>query len=240
MTWLLLLLELIILFFLSGFLTQSLFRCFFLLFRSKPVAISITTLLLFPGTVVHELSHLFTAEILGVHTGQLTLVPENIEEDQIRTGSVAVAQSGPFRRACIGLSPLVTGLFTITALSYILSQYWGEFFGVSSLQPLFYDHGNIVIPLVLYLLFTISNSMFPSSVDMKGVWQLGITVFTFIAAAVIAGFRITLSGQSRLIFESIGNALAQSLGIVLAINIALLLTIQLLIVLTGKIVKMNH
>ena len=117
---LLLFAELFFLFFLSQRLTQSVFDLCILLFRSRSVAITIITIINFPGTVIHELSHLFTAEILGVRTGKLTLVPDFIQKDQIKAGSVMIAATDPFRRYLIGLAPMVTGLVAISALSYSL------------------------------------------------------------------------------------------------------------------------
>src|SRR3989337_2674203 len=90
--------ELIALYVLSQSLTQAVFELTVLVFRARSVGITIVTLLTFPGTVVHELSHLFTAEVLGVRTGKLTLVPENIREEEVKAGSVMIADTDPFRR----------------------------------------------------------------------------------------------------------------------------------------------
>ena len=73
--------ELVILYFLSRWLSERMFMFFLLLTRSRPAAISFLLVLEFPGTAIHELSHLFTAEILGVRTGKLSLEPESIRTD---------------------------------------------------------------------------------------------------------------------------------------------------------------
>ena len=101
--------ELIGLYLLSQTLIQAVYDLTMLITRSRAAGVTVVSLLTFPGTVVHELSHLFTAEVLGVHTGKLTLVPENIQEADVKAGSVMIAQSDPFRRYIIGLAPIFPG-----------------------------------------------------------------------------------------------------------------------------------
>src|SRR5260221_6045484 len=111
-----LLLELCALYFLSRWVTQAIFTLFLLFFRIRSVALSLLLVLEFPGTVIHELAHLFTAEVLGVRTGKLTLEPESIRGESIKAGSVMIAQSDPFRRYAIGLAPVFVGIFVLTAI----------------------------------------------------------------------------------------------------------------------------
>lgn len=212
--------ELAFLYLLSRWLTQTIYRALYEVFRSRSFGVSITTLLLFPGTVIHELSHLFVAEILGVRTGKLTLVPEGIQQEEIQTGSVAISKTGPFRRAIIGLAPLLVGILALEALTYLYS---GDIF----------VNNNILITIYYYLLFSISNSMFPSSVDMRGVWQLMVTILIITIGAGIAGFRIALPDSPAFITDLLNN-LAGSLGIVLAVNGIILLLFSLLIDLIRK------
>ena len=207
MQFTILIIELILLYFLSRSVTKWLFTLFLLIFRARSVAISLLLVLEFPGTVIHELSHLFTAEILRVPTGKLTLVPESIREENIRSGSVAIAETDPFRRYAIGLAPIFWGLITLTAIAYLLPETsnWG-------------DWGNWGYWGFLYLLFAVSNTMFSSSEDMKGFWPFAFVLTLFIGAGYYLGLRIPpLNG-------SIISTLTQSLSIVLFVNIVLLMT----------------
>lgn len=197
--------ELTALFFLSKRLTETIFLFVVKLTRSRPIAITVTTLLLFPGTVIHELSHLFTAEILGVRTGKLTLAPETIRGSEIQAGSVSISKTGPFRRVLIGMAPLFTGLIAVTFLS---------------------SYGLTVLPS--YLLFSISNSMFPSKLDMQDAPGPIIAALLLFAAAYATGIRLTLSGQ---LLEPV----IQSLALVLAVNAVLLLTLWILLGISRKI-----
>ncbi len=218
---LLLVAELFVLFLLSQRLTQSVFNLSLLVFRARSVAITIITVLNFPGTVIHELSHLFTAEILGVRTGKLTLVPENIQSDEVKAGSVMIAQSDPFRRYFIGLAPMVTGLVAISILSYFLLQQ------MTSVTPL--------TILYLYLLLAVSNAMFSSAEDLKGFIPFIVTLGIMAAAAYFAGFRIGITGTAQTVSTQILDSLTKSLGIVLVLNITGIILIKGLMVLTEKI-----
>lgn len=224
-------LELILLYLLSRRLTQAVFVFLLLLTHSRNVAVNATTILLFPGTVIHELSHLFTAEILGVQTGRLELAPEAIRDrEDIRTGSVAIAQTGPFRRAVIGLAPLLWGLAAYTMLAYFLQQ---------TCIPFFQQCNNVTIVTIgiLYLLFCVSNSMFPSPEDLKGTLSLGIVIGMLLIAAYVAGFRFSLTGQALELTNRIFSSLLQSTTLVLALNGGILLLMQGFIVLVRKITR---
>lgn len=212
--------ELALLYLLSRWLTQTIYRALYEVFRSRSFGLSFTTLLLFPGTVIHELSHLFVAEILGVATGNLTLVPEGIQKEEIQTGSVAIAKTGPFRRAAIGLSPLFVGMVAIGALTYLYNAN-------------IFVKNNVITTIYYYLLFSISNSMFPSSIDMRGVWQLMVAILIILIGAGIAGFRLVLPDSPAFVADLITN-LTGSLGIVLALNGIMLLLFSLLIDLIRK------
>ncbi len=204
--------ELIALHLISGRLTQSLYVLFFRIFRSKTVSMTILIILLFPGTVIHELAHLFVAEILRVRTGKLTLVPESLEEAEIRTGSVAVAQTDPFRRTLIGLAPVYIGIIILSALSYFLLQ------NINSIT--------VITIILFYGMFAVSNSMFSSKEDMKGVIPFTITLALFLIAGYFAGLRIGLTGELLTVIVRIIETLVRSLGVVLGVNIAVLLATQ--------------
>lgn len=207
--------ELTILALLSRKLTQLSFLVLLLLTKSRSVAITVLTVFLFPGTVIHELSHLFTAEILGVHTGKLTLAPESIEASEIQSGSVAIAKTDPFRRTLIGVAPTITGIISLSILSWYLSQ----------------TQQFIIAIALLYLILTISNTMFTSKEDMNGVVPVAITLALVGGAAYLAGLNIALPEQLYLFINTLTVSLAQHLGIILVINLIGLSANTLLILL---------
>lgn len=230
MLLLILLAELVLLFFISRHVSQLIYGLFLLIFRHRSVAISLTSVLFFPGTVVHELAHLFTAEVLGVHTGKLSLVPENLEEEEIQAGSVQIARTDPFRRYAIGFAPLLVGIIVIAAISYFLRSLLARQQGVSLQDALISIVG-------YYLLFIISNSMFSSKEDLKGFIAFAIAIFLLVAAGYIAGIRIGLTGTILEFINRILDTLVKSTGLVLAINGVLLLILRILLYISGKIFR---
>jgi len=226
--------EIVGLWLLSQRLTKSIFTTFLLLFRHRSVAVSAITLILFPGTVIHELSHLFTAEILGVRTGKLTLAPESIEKDDINVGSVEFRQTDPFRRSAIGLAPFIVGLTALIGLSWILPNLWKESVTAFQNSNLFSSPSSYLLPLTSYLLFCVSNTMFSSPEDMKGVVPLTIVLGILGAAGYMAGFRVGITGELLIWTQTLLTNIAQSLGVVLVINGMILIATTILLSLTGK------
>lgn len=225
MILLLVLFELFLIFLLSRSLTIKLFLFFWYVTGSHRWAISFTTILLFPGTVIHELSHLFVAEVLGVRTGKLTLVPEAIEEstEEIRSGSVAISKTDPLRRTLIGLAPVFVGIITLGAVSHFFFQ------NINNI--------NIITIITFYIMFVVSNAMFSSPEDMKGVVPFLLTAALFGGAAYLAGLRIGLTGQALEAVTNVVQSLTQSLGLVLAVNLVLLLALKVLVVMIGGLKK---
>lgn len=232
--WIIFFIQLLVLYVLSRWLNGSLFSLFYRLTRSHRVAVSATTLILFPGTVAHELSHLFVAEILRVRTGRLTLFPKIRDDSYVEAGSVEVEKSDPIRRTLIGIAPLVVGIITITITSANLTSLFPQIRSLMQQteivkEPLFY----VFIGLG-YLLFAVSNNMFPSSVDMKGVPAVGIVVILFIATAYLVGVRFTLAGQALDTYVQILYSLVSNLTVVIVLNIVLLIIMRLLLFLLKR------
>lgn len=210
--------ELVILGMLSSRLTQLSFTVLLRLTHSRSVAITILTIILFPGTVIHELSHLFTAEILGVHTGKLTLAPQSIEGEEVQSGSVQVAVTDPFRRTLIGIAPTITGMISLSILSWYLSHTQQLIIGIA----------------LLYLILTISNTMFTSKEDLKGVLPVAITLVLFFSAFYISGIRIILPVHIQITINNVVQSLAQYLGAAVGINLMGILVNTLLLLILQK------
>lgn len=234
-------LEILTLYLLSRKLSQNLYIVWFLLTKSRPVAIAFLSFLYFPGTVIHELAHLFTAEILGVHTGGLTLVPEGLEEKNlpaqagVRTGSVAIAQSDPIRRAAIGIAPVFVGLMSLGLVSYFIPDLWRQV-SIDLANGILFSQGSVyLLILAAYSLFAISNTMFSSHEDMEGFWPVLIIITLISAAAYIAGIRITLTETMRTNVMEFFAAAAVTLGYVTGLNISLFLISKALITGTQKL-----
>ncbi|MFH0749558.1 MAG: hypothetical protein V1917_01415 [Candidatus Gottesmanbacteria bacterium] len=204
--------ELILLSFIARRFTQTSFVLLMRIIKSRSIAITIITLFLFPGTVIHELSHLFTAEIFGVKTGTLTLAPESIEGNDIQSGSVAIAKTDPFRRTLIGMAPTINGSIAVTALSWWLMN-------IIQYERYILIDTRFSIIFIFYLILTISNTMFTSREDTRGMLPVFLTVVIITAALYISGIRV---GIPPVLMQSIQNVLRvlfQNLAIVLGINV---------------------
>lgn len=213
--------EIIILYILTRHLTQNLYIAAFLLTKSRAISVGFLSLIFFPGTVIHELAHLFTAEILGVHTGGLTLVPEGIEQTNVRTGSVSIAQTDPLRRAVIGVAPVFVGLATLFTISYFLPTLWEQTAIDIQNGIAFSNYSIYTLLLSFYALFAVSNSMFSSHEDMEGFWPVAIVVILVFGAAYIAGIRFSLPENAVAGVSNFIQSLATNLGGAVLLNITL-------------------
>lgn len=96
-----------------------------LIFGSNLVGKWIYTIIFLPGTILHELSHWLMAELLGVGTGEITILPDfddKLEGDREKLGSVQTAKTGPLRSFLIGAAPFITGLSVLFVLGSLLLQ----------------------------------------------------------------------------------------------------------------------
>jgi hypothetical protein len=232
--------ELAVLFLISRKLTSSIYSFIYLITNSRLFAYGVLNLSLFPGTVAHELSHLFTAEILGVPTGKLTLTPK-IEElnsgksqNYITNGSVMIAKSDPFRRAAIGLAPLFNGVIILTIMAYYL-PIWGNLMLKDVELSNFLSVSVFRFILSLYFTFAVSNSMYTSASDTKGLTPLILTLVIIGIIAYLAGLRFMPPQQISSGIDNIFLAISKSLGLVLAVNLLNLLIATIGIDLMGKL-----
>lgn len=237
MLFLILLLELLALYILSRRVTQAVYTLLLLIFRTRTIAVPILLVLEFPGTVIHELAHLFTAGILGVRTGKLQLEPENIREEHIKAGSVAIAETDPFRKYAIGLAPTIWGIIILVALAYFIPPVWNSV--LHSQKPLFYTVSTYYVLLIVYCLFAISNTMFSSPTDLDGFLPFAITLGVFVAVFYFLGVRIAITGTVLTVTMQILTTLTKSLAVVIGINAGLLLITWLVTTVVMKILRVK-
>lgn len=168
--------ELVVLFFLSRLMIQALSLICYRIFRHEHAVMYVLALLFFPGTLLHELAHMLVAALLFVRVGKIELFPYKTE-DGVRLGSVAIAQTDPFRRALIGLAPILVG----TAGIFLAGYYFSSF-------PLAPWYLNII--LLILVIFEIGNTMFSSKKDVEGIPALVIVLALFLIAGYIIGIQI--------------------------------------------------
>jgi hypothetical protein len=196
---------------------------------SEQSALLLHYLLLLPGILLHELSHVVAARLVGVRARSLSLRPKSSRGGGLRFGSVTVAASDPIRESWIGFAPLLSGMLAILLLAR-----WQ--FGVDSPPSLtVYGIGRAFSQAMrapdalvgLYVMFAISNSMWPSESDRQP-W--GVVALVLGAIAVLA----YVSGMFSAIPAGVGTwigALASHLAFVFALVITLDLPVAVLVLL---------
>lgn len=165
--FLLFIIELGLLFFLSKKLINSLAKTFYRFHFSHRTLVHILAILFLPGTIIHELAHLLVAGVLLIPVGELSVLPE-VEGESVKLGSVQIGQSDPIRMSLVGIAPVIFGVgIILIILSFLNFTVWWQAF------------------LGLYLIFEIGNSMFSSKRDLEGV--LGFLVAILVVGGGVLG-----------------------------------------------------
>lgn len=176
------LLELVILFFFARLVTSSLSQFFLRLTRSQNTTIQLLSLLFLPGVIIHELAHLLVAGLLFVPVGEIEFFPQIKDPPAgggVKLGSVAIGKTDPLRRAIIGVAPVFAGLAIML----------GSLFYLSSAQFAFIPFPWNIIFLV-YVLFTIGNTMFSSRKDVEGLLEALIVGAIILFGLYFIGFSL--------------------------------------------------
>ncbi len=209
-----------------------------LLTGDPEMAVMLYALPLLPGIVIHELSHAFSAILLGVRVGHISIRPKRAGQ-RIQLGFVPVEETDALRASLIGLAPLLVGSSVI-----LLIGYW--VFGLGAVGPsLAAGNWSTVTAGFLqalkasdawiwaYLIFTVSNTMMPSRADRQA-WG-PIILFLF-----LVGASIWIAGLGPAIVASLANPLATALNwlaTMCAITIVIDLPFALLIALAEKLLE---
>lgn len=180
-----------------------------LLFQSPKPGLVLYTILMLPGTIIHELSHWLVAEILQVRTGAITIFPEWEEKEagatEQRLGSVETVQTDPLRGFLIGLAPFITGIGILMVFATLLTRWWGN-------APWWQ------IGLVIYGSIVIGNSMLISRADRRN-WPF-IAILTIVVYFVGARIGLELSETATSHLAEIITNMVKALGLTICINLA--------------------
>jgi hypothetical protein len=167
--WLILLGQLILLYFFAQTSLNELFYFFKRVFRNDSLVFTIISILFLPGTIVHELSHFFMAMILFLKVKDITIFPK-WQENTIKLGSVTYIKRDPIRGLIVGIAPVIVGILFFLWLGTLQLQ-----FSFNNL----YSYG------LLYVIFVVSSTMFSSKQDLV---DLGIALPISILVGIIFFF----------------------------------------------------
>lgn len=197
-----------------------------LLTGSPDRAVILYAILLFPGVLLHELSHWLTATLLGVKTGSFSVMPRRQADGTIQLGYVEYYRGktlDPVRESLIGAAPLIAGTLVILLISLRIFAVTDLMTAVSSgqLETLTLALVDLFetpyFPLWLYLIFAISNAMLPSASDRRA-WPGFIVAMALLSGLVYLlglGREVVdgLAGPVVTMFTYLGIAFSVALGV---------------------------
>lgn len=174
--------------------------------------------LLFPGILLHEVSHWIAAKLLGVRTLGFSVWPQKKGQGKFQYGAVRIASADIVRSSLIGLAPFVgASLVLILIGRYALGAeslrqvvalgQWNGLWGAlaeATRAPDFW--------VWLYLIFAVSNAMFPSAADREA-WK-PLLVYVAIAGVLLylTGWKPSLRAVPSFL-EQVTNPLIYAFGI---------------------------
>ena len=164
--------------------------------QEQHLATVIYCIVLLPGIFIHEASHWVMAGILNVHTQRITAWPKADTEGRVDLSFIRIKEArNPISTILIGAAPFVVGFVLILWISanplhlpdFIRAVNTGNVQVIAlALQNLI---GQPDFVLWFYLMFAISNTLWPEAEDRRG-WLLigGVIVGGTVLLAVI-GFQ---------------------------------------------------
>lgn len=164
-----------------------------LLSGSPRIATATYDMLVLPGVVLHELSHVVVALLLGMRVLSINLFQFRSQGD-VRQGEVVVVKVDPLRMSLVGAAPLFGGIAALLlmvqwldapALGFDLKVF-------DQIRPLLAEPA---AALGLYLLVAIANTMFPSEADRRAWWVVGAALLAVTLILLALGVRPDLPPQ---------------------------------------------
>lgn len=198
----------------------------YLLTGNKNWAIVLYALILFPGVLLHELSHWLTATLLGVRTGSLSILPRPKSDGSVQLGYVEYYKTkglGPIRESLIGSAPLVTGTLAVLLIglqifdmpTLVDALQSGDSDTLAQALSTLFATGDFL--LWLYLLFAISNAMMPSASDRRAWPAFALVMILFAVVMYFLGLQglvlNELAQPAATAFGYIGLAFSLAIGV---------------------------
>jgi hypothetical protein len=177
--------EIICIFLLSRLALQKSYLVLKKIVKSDKVILFFVSLLYFPGTVIHELSHYIAALLLNLHPREMQLFPV-ITGRSVRLGHVLYEKHPDdfIRSILVGIAPFMGGLISL----WIIIQ-TKLFPGSAWWQTLLFG----------YLILTITANMFSSKQDLVDVGYL--IPFGFLLAFILYLFPLQIAPDLIIRFQ---------------------------------------
>lgn len=156
-----------VIFFLSRITVRELFMTAKKILKKDRLVYMFMAILLFPGTLLHEMAHYISAKILFLKVTEIKLIPEWHTND-LKLGHVTYMKADVFRGILVGIAPIFAGLAVLIWLSGITVP----------------EGSKIGTALLIYAVLIISTTMFSSKQDL---------VDMIYVLPVIAGFFLIIN-----------------------------------------------
>jgi hypothetical protein len=196
---------------------------FFLITRRLDIAVSLFSILFFPGVLLHEGSHYLMARLLGVQTGRFSLIPRPLGDGKLQLGYVETVPADWLREALVGMAPLITGgLFVAYAGLYRLKIIpLGQALLAGNLQIFLQSFRSLMTQpdfwLWFYLALVVSSTMLPSESDRRAWLPLGLILLGLLGISLVAGagpwLYQNLAGPLNQVLRSISLVFGISAGL---------------------------
>ena len=202
---------------------------FFLITRSREIALALFSFIFFPGVFLHETSHFIVARLLGVRTGRFSLLPRPLENGRLQLGYVETAPTDIIRDALIGAAPLLVGgaFVAYAGLKQLgLPAIWeslangSEGVGLQALSRL------PELPdfwIWFYLTFAVSSTMLPSSSDRRAWLPIGLFVAVLLGLSLVVGAGPWMAAHLAEPLNQVLLAVAVVFGITILIHLVLVI-----------------
>ena len=174
------LVQVIALYIFSRAVVKQLYSFFDIFIKSQKIVFIMVSILYFPGTIIHEMSHFFTAIILFLNVKDIRIFPE-FENDHIRLGSVSFEKKDFIRGILVGVAPIIFAML----IFFIVAT--------NALYPTNSLGLNILFG---YLIFTISSTMFSSKKDIVDL------IYVIPLAIILIGVTIYFGINDSALFKS--------------------------------------
>jgi hypothetical protein len=218
---------------LSRWITRHVQGVGYLVSGDGQVALVLYFLLMLPGVLVHELSHVLAAWLLRVPVRRVSIgLRQKASRDHVSLGSVDIADTDALRASLIGLAPLIggSGLILLIGGRVMNVEVLPQFGNPGFLNDLRLAYSTPDFWLWAYLLLALGNAMLPSAAD-RSSWGIAIGFVAFLGAAL--HFSGLLSAASETLARWTAGA-ASLLSYAFAVTVAVdLIFAALLLVLEG-------
>jgi hypothetical protein len=220
-----------------------------LLAGQADIAVFLYSIPLLPGVALHELSHACMALLLGVQVRRVSLFPQRQPKGIVRLGAVQVSRSDHLRTSLIGGAPLLSGVLVLGLVGRLV------FNGAGVTAAL--DRGSLAALLAqlvattraadallwFYVVFTVANTMMPSSSDTQA-WPpvIGFLVLVAVVAMIVGGANLVQAVEEPLRFSLrwLAAVLAITAFVDMLVIASLWLLVRLLERVTNRRIEYRH